>query len=336
MRGLEYYWYRRSLIAYLLWPVAWMYCQLMRLRRGYFKFRNKFWPRLPVPVVIIGNISVGGTGKTPMVIWLANQLRSLGLKPGIVSRGYGGKAKQWPQAVSGRSDPLEVGDEPVLLATRVGCPVYVGPKRMKAARRLLKEHGCDVLISDDGLQHYKLQRDIEIAMIDSKRRFGNGFCLPAGPLREPAQRLRDVDYVVVNGLAQAGEYAMGLTGSIAVNLLDRSMTQTLEGFRHQVVHAVAGIATPKRFFDMLSVNGIQVEEHPFPDHHRFSREDIEFGDDLPVLMTEKDAVKCKSFVLPNVWVVPISAVPDKTFAASLLNAIKLAHAARAKRSKRRG
>lgn len=320
--GLEYYWYRRSLIAYLLWPLSLLYRLLSALRRGFYALRAPFWPRPRIPVVVVGNLSVGGTGKTPMVIWLANHLRANGIKPGIVSRGYGGQAQSWPQEVSAQSDPRQVGDEPVLIATRSACPVYVAPKRNQAIRRLLKKHPCDVIISDDGMQHYAMRRHIEIAMIDSKRRFGNGFCLPAGPLREPIKRLKQVDFVVVNGLAKPGEFAMGLRGGIAVNLHDVSMTQPLEAFRHQSVHAVAGIGNPARFFDALSVNGIQVQAHPFPDHHQFEPGDIAFEDGLPVLMTEKDAVKCKAFAHAQVWAVPVSASPDKAFATQLTARIK--------------
>lgn len=336
MKGFDYYWYRRGLMAYVLWPLSLLYCAVAALRRMLYRLRNVFWPRPKAAVVVVGNISVGGTGKTPMVIWLAGHLKANGLRPGIVSRGYGGKAQTWPQAVDADSDPIQVGDEPVLIAARSACPVYVAPKRNLAVKALLGAHDCNVIISDDGMQHYAMQRDIEIAMVDSKRRFGNGFCLPAGPLREPVRRLRRSDFVVVNGLAKKGEHAMGLRGAIAMNLGDPSLTQPLEGFRHQAVHAVAGIGNPSRFFDMLSVNGIQVREHPFADHHRFSAEDIAFDDELPILMTEKDAVKCKAFASARLWVVPVSAMVDKSFASRLTADIKAAVAKRYKRKKRRG
>lgn len=322
MRDLEKHWYRRSLVAYLLWPVSRLFCAVAALRRGYYRLTGLLRRRIPVPVVVVGNISVGGAGKTPMVVWLANHLKANGFKPGIVSRGYGGQAKVWPQAVGAESDPALVGDEPVLIAARTRCPLYVAPNRVKAARALLKAHACDVLIADDGLQHYRLKRDLEVVMVDGRRRFGNGFCLPAGPLREPVSRLARSDYVVVNGRASASEFAMGLTGNVAVNLRDPSAAQPLAAFRHQQVHAVAGIGDPGRFFDMLRAHGLQPDCHPFPDHHAFSAGDLAFDDDLPVLMTEKDAVKCRAFARENVWVIPVSAVPDKRFAREIVNAVK--------------
>lgn len=328
MKRLETYWYRRGLVAYLLWPLSKLFCALAAVRRGYIRMTGVLRRRLPVPVVVVGNISVGGSGKTPMVVWLANHLKSNGLKPGIVSRGYGGQSKHWPQAVQGDSDPALVGDEPVLIAARTRCPLYVGPNRVKAARALLKAHGCDVIISDDGLQHYRLKRDLEIVMVDGRRRFGNGFCLPAGPLREPVSRLARSDYVVVNGRAASGEVAMGLTGNVAVNLRDPTAAQPLAAFRHQQVHAVAGIGDPERFFDMLRAHGLQPDCHPYPDHHAFTPADLAFDDELPVLMTEKDAVKCRAFASDKVWVIPVSAVPDKRFAAEVVNAIKVAKLAK--------
>lgn len=332
MRGLEKHWYRRGLVAYSLWPLSLLFRILAALRRRGYAVLNLLRRDLPVPVVVIGNITVGGTGKTPMVIWLVNQLKTNGLRPGIVSRGYGGQSKQWPVAVDANSDPSLVGDEPVLIATRTRCPLYVAPDRRKAARRLLSEQACDVLISDDGLQHYALPRDIEVVMVDAKRRFGNGFCLPAGPLREPVRRLHKADYVVVNGRASGGEMAMGLTGGIVVNLVDRGTAQPLEAFRHQHVHAIAGIGAPERFFDMLRAHGLEVQGHAFPDHHAFSAEEVAFDDGLPVLMTEKDAVKCRAFAQSSMWMVPVSAVPDRRFATEILNAVKLARAAKRPRS----
>ncbi|HDP89881.1 MAG TPA: tetraacyldisaccharide 4'-kinase, partial [Thioalkalivibrio sp.] len=300
--GIESGWYKRGVVAYALWPVSKLFCGLVALRRRYFLLRNRLWPRLKVPVVlVVGNITMQGTGKTPMVVWLVNQLRANGLRAGVVSRGAGGTTRDWPQQVTAQSDANEVGDEAVLIATRAGCPVYVGPRRDKAARALLDAHGVDVLIADDGLQHYNLQRDIEIAMVDSRHRFGNGFCLPAGPLREPVGRLAACDFVIVNGMAKQGEYSMGLRGNVAVNIGDSKMANTLDAFRHQQVHAVAGIGHPERFFDMLRVNGIEVIPHPFPDHHRFEDSELDFDDDLPVFMTEKDAVKCRHMYLDNAW-----------------------------------
>lgn len=329
--GIESSWYRKGLLAYLLWPASKLYCGLVVLRRGFFRQRNRIWPRLRVPVVVVvGGITVGGTGKTPLVVWLVNQLRGNGLRAGVVSSGQGGSGRDWPQRVTPASDAGEVGDESVLIATRTGAPVYVAPRYNKAARALLAEHGVDVLIVDDGLLHYRLKRDIEIAMVDSRRRFGNGFCLPAGPLRAPVSRLADCDFVIVNGMAKQGEFAMGLRGNVAVNIRDSQMANTLDAFRHQQVHAVAGIGHPERFFDMLRVNGIEVIPHPFPDHHGFTAEELDFGDELPIFMTEKDAVKCRHLNLDNAWMVPVSASPDKIFAQQLMKRVREIAGANAK------
>jgi tetraacyldisaccharide 4'-kinase len=285
---------------------------------------------MPVPVVVVGNLTVGGSGKTPLVLWLVAELKRMGLRPGIVSRGYGG-AQKAPTPVTGNSDPAQVGDEPVLLASRSACPVYIGRRRRSAARALLRNHDCGVIVSDDGLQHYALRRDVEVIVVDGQRRFGNGFCLPAGPLREPPARLALGDYVVVNGRAREGEYAMGLRAESVVNLKDPEHVQPLEAFRHQRVHAVAGIGHPLRFFDMLRAHGIEVEDHPFPDHHPYRAQDIAFADGRAVLMTEKDAVKCRAFAHDRCWYVPVSAVPDTRFAAALLAQVRDLASATAKR-----
>jgi tetraacyldisaccharide 4'-kinase len=335
---LEPHWYKKGFIAYILWPFSKLYCAWTLTRRALYRLRNRIWPRLKVPVVIVvGNLTVDGSGKTPMVVWLANHLKSNGYRPGVICSGEGGASKDWPQRVTSRSDAAEVGDEPVLIATRAGCPVYAGPKRRRAARELVKAQDVDVLIADDALLNYGLQADIEIAMIDSRRRFGNGFCLPAGPLREPISRLQDCDFAVVSGMAKQGEFAMGLRGNVAVNVQDATVANTLDVFRHQQVHAVAGIGHPERFFDMLRVNGIEVIPHPFPDRHRFTRDELDFGDDLPIFMTEKDAVKCRNMNLDNAWMVPVSALPDKTFAQQLLGRVRqVATANETYRLKKRG
>ncbi len=271
-----------------------------------------------MPVIVVGNISVGGTGKTPLVIWLATVLEDNGYRPGVISRGYGGRASVWPQLVTSDSDPALVGDEPILIARRTRCPIAVAPRRNAAARALLEAHGCDVLISDDGLQHYGLLRDIEIAVIAGERGLGNGWCLPAGPLREPPSRLREVDFVVTQGRVLDGSLVMRLHGEQALNLLDPCVVQPLEAFAGRRIHAVAGIGNPKRFFDDLARIGLELNAHPFPDHHRFTAADLEFGDEHPVLMTEKDAVKCRAFAKAHHWYVPVTAQPDERLAQGLL------------------
>jgi tetraacyldisaccharide 4'-kinase len=293
-------------MKWVLWPIGWLYGILMEVRRLLYRKGIKSITRMPVPVIVVGNISVGGTGKTPIVIWLAQELRSHGYRVGIVSRGYGGLSEKWPQLVSSESDPTLVGDEPVLLARATSCPVMVGQDRVSAAKVLLSVEPLDLLISDDGLQHYKLGRALEIMVVDGMRGLGNGLCLPAGPLREFGSRLTKSDAVIVNGEGWECEGAYRVQ-PVAQSLyqVSGSTKKTLEEFREKQVHAVAGIGNPKRFFDTLKDAGIDVLPHPLPDHANLSQEDIEFNDSRPVLITEKDAVKCQHFAHNNVWCLPI-------------------------------
>jgi len=269
-----------------------------------------------IPVIVVGNITVGGTGKTPLVIWIAEFLAKNGWTPGVVSRGYGGKVPG-PRAATFAADAAEVGDEPIVISRRGGCPVWVGPDRVQVANVLRrKEPKVDVIISDDGLQHYRLRRDLEIAVTDA-RGLGNGFLLPAGPLREPAFRLRTVDAVVAHGGSSRG-YAMHLEGDTLHRMTDARERQPLKALAGQKVHAVAGIGDPNRFFLHLGQAGIKVTPHPFPDHHAFQPADLAFGDDAPVLMTEKDAVKLRGAPRANWWVLPVTAKLDPAFGAWLL------------------
>ncbi|GAB4294186.1 MAG: tetraacyldisaccharide 4'-kinase [Thiohalomonadaceae bacterium] len=318
MKRLDHYWYSVNPVALLLLPLAALFCALALLRRAAYRFGWLRSVRLPVPVVVVGNITVGGSGKTPLVIWLAHFLRAQGYRPGIISRGYGGLAAQWPQPVAADADPRLVGDEPVLIAQRSGCPMAVGPDRVAAGRLLLQQHDCDIILSDDGLQHYRLARDVEIAVLDGTRRLGNGFCLPAGPLREPAWRLAGIDLRVGNGAAAAGELLMTLQPQAVLHLRDGT-AQPLESFRGRRVHAVAGIGNPARFFQMLRDHGITVIEHAFPDHYRYSVADVQFGDGLPVLMTEKDGVKCRAYGDEHLWAVAVSAQLPDDFGRQLLS-----------------
>ena len=266
--------------------------------------------RVGVPVVVVGNLAVGGSGKTPLVIALVDALRARGWKPGVASRGYGGTRRR-PLLLDDMPDPSGVGDEPTLIRHRTRAPVAVGRNRSHAAA-LLAEHGCDVILADDGLQNPSLARDVEICVIDGRRRFGNGRLLPAGPLREPVTRLATVDFRVCNGgSAQPGEIPMRLAGEMAVSLARDAATRPLESFAGTRVHAVAAIGHPERFFTSLRAHGIEVIAHAFPDHHRFEPADLAFGDALPVLMTEKDAVKCTAWAAPGHWCVPVRAeLPD--------------------------
>jgi len=290
---------------------------LVFLRRLAYLARLLPSARVGIPVVAIGNLTVGGSGKTPLAIHVAELLKARGWSPAIVSRGYGGTERA-PRAVSLASDPAEVGDEPVLMARRAGCPVWVGADRAAVAVRLRDEHpDCDVIVLDDGLQHYGLRRDLEIAVVDA-RAFGNGFMLPAGPLREPRTRLWSVDAVVAHGTHAVKGYAMRLVGDEAHRATDARERRKLQSFAGERVHAVAGIGDPNRFFLHLSTFGVKLVPHPFPDHHPFRERDLEFGDGAPVLMTEKDAVKCKRFARPQHWVLPVRAVPDAAFDEWLL------------------
>ncbi len=263
-----------------------------------------------MPVVIVGNISVGGTGKTPLTLWLAEQLIEDGWHPGIVSRGYtkGGSRKETAREV-GDDTADEVGDEPLLMARRALCPVWIGRDRPAAAQALLQAHPeCDIILSDDGLQHYRLQRDVEIAVVDGARRFGNGLLLPAGPLREPVSRLHQVDAVVVNGgEVRNNEFSMQLAGTRFYNLLNPKLTMSASEFAGQRLHAIAGIGHPQRFFRYLQQLGLNCHNHAFPDHHPYTVDDITFADADAVLMTEKDAVKCAAFATEQCWVLRVDA-----------------------------
>lgn len=320
---LDRYGYSLNGVAVLLWPISVLFGAVVRLRRWLYQHGLRRSESLRVPVIVVGNISVGGTGKTPLVARLVELLREAGYTPGIASRGYGGHSTEWPRQVVADSDPTLVGDEPVLLARRCRCAVVVGPDRVAAARLLVETYGCNLVVSDDGLQHYHLRRDIEIAVVDGFRRLGNAACLPAGPLREPPSRLREVDFVVGNGAARGREYLMSLRGETAVNLEDPLITSTLASFRQCTVHAVAGIGDPWRFFDHLRHARLRLIEHPFPDHHPFKPEDLQFREDLPVLMTEKDAIKCRGITPASCWYVPVNAQLDPEFEDQLLKRVAM-------------
>ena len=311
---LERLWYEDSPGAALLAPLGWIYGALSGARRAAYRSGLLRARRLARPVVVVGNLTVGGTGKTPLTIYLARELLAQRLKVGIVSRGYGrrGTAARYVQP---DSDWRDVGDEPVIIARRTGCPTMVAADRVAAARTLIAR-GAEVILADDGLQHLALGRDCEIVVIDGSRGFGNGRLLPAGPLREPVAALGRADLVVVNGEARhpslggvpaAGTLAMRLAAQPAVRLDGREPARELVAFAGRRVHAVAGIGNPQRFFAELAGLGIEVIAHPFPDHHPFTAPEVAFADDLPVLMTEKDAVKCAPFANARLWCVPVSA-----------------------------
>lgn len=325
-------WLRRGPLALALLPLALLFRLLAGVRGLLYRTGIKRSARLPVPVVVVGNIFIGGTGKTPLTIWLAQALREAGLRPGVISRGHGG-AEASPRAVTPRSDPLEVGDEPLLIAARAGCPVVVGRKRLDAGRALLAAHPeVNVLIADDGLQHYALARDVEIVLFDG-RGVGNGWLLPAGPLREPPSRRRD--FTVVNApeitpaLARAvggNPFRMALAGDVAEPLNRPGAGVPLARLRDELrgkrIVAAAGIGNPARFFDMLRAAGLTVGELPLPDHHDFRDRPFDRVDADVILITEKDAVKCRQLDNlkddPRLWVVPVTARIDSALAEQIV------------------
>ncbi|MGR4068847.1 tetraacyldisaccharide 4'-kinase [Billgrantia sp. C5P2] len=295
---------------------------MARRAAAYRTGRRKVW-RATVPVIVVGNVTLGGTGKSPLVAWLARYLTERGWRPGIVSRGYGGKTDGdtgYPLHVTTRTPIAQSGDEPRMLARQTGLPVVVDPDRPRGARALI-EQGCDILLSDDGLQHLALGRDIELVVVDGRRGFGNGHCLPAGPLREPLARLAEVDAVLINGepafVPPAGAWTIRLA-PIRWRSLASGETHPLSPLPfHGPVHAVAGIGNPGRFFDTLAALGMEAKPHAFADHHRFTPQDLAFDDGLPVVMTAKDAEKCNTMALDHGWVLEVEAEPSVEFVAWL-------------------
>lgn len=323
------HWYRLSWLSVALLPLAALFRLAASLRRLAYRIGVLRSERLPVPVIVVGNITAGGTGKTPLTLWLCGILQEQGFKPGIVSRGYGARAST--QVVTADSDPAAAGDEPVLLARRSRCPVWVGRDRVAAARALLAASpDCDVIICDDGLQHYRLRRDVEVIVLDGSRGLGNGLPLPAGPLREGAARLRSVDAVVINGQGDFGlriapRFYMSLEGSTFHNLLNPGHVAAASEFQGRRLHAVAGIGNPLRFFEHLQRLGLSFTAHAFPDHHPFAPADLAFEDADEILMTEKDAIKCQRFARENLWALSVDAAVDPELGQHILNKLKPRH-----------
>ncbi len=311
-------WYKDHFVGTWLMPFSFIFTDVVKFRRWMYKKGYKPVEKLPVPVIIVGNITLGGTGKTPLVIYLVQQLKERGFNAGVISRGYGGQSESWPLRVTAESDALLVGDEPVLIAQQAGCPVAVGPVRADSARLILEHEACDVIISDDGLQHYALHRDIEIAVIDGERRFGNNFCLPSGPLREPQERIQEVDFVICNGgEAEEKEILMQLEGAYAINIQTQERKPLAE-FKDLSCHAMAGIGNPQRFFDSLKQYGLDFQATSFPDHYVYTKKDICYKGVQAVLMTEKDAVKCLALASEDHWFVPVQAKIDNQFIDNLI------------------
>lgn len=293
-----------------------------RRAAGYREGRSQIW-RAPVPVIVVGNVTLGGTGKSPLVAWLAHYLMAQGWRPGIVSRGYGGEAAKgagYPLHVTRETPIAQSGDEPRMLARQTGVPVVVDPDRPRGAAALLGL-GCDILISDDGLQHLALGRDIELVVVDGRRGFGNRRCLPAGPLREPLSRLAEVDAVLINGeprfLPPEGAYTFRLAPVRWRSLIDGAVYPLAPTPFQGPVHAVAGIGNPQRFFATLAELGIEAQNHAFPDHYRFMQRDLDFGEPRPIVMTAKDAEKCDTLAHGSIWVLEVEAAPGPDFMAWL-------------------
>ncbi|MDP2247397.1 MAG: tetraacyldisaccharide 4'-kinase [Nitrosomonadales bacterium] len=320
---LEQQWTRIGLWHLLLIPLSCLFWCLSSLRRFAFRYGILKSYHALAPVIVVGNISVGGTGKTPLVIWLAQKLTDAGYSPGIVSRGYGSQHLT-PVVVSENSVPDVVGDEPVVLARRTKCPVWVCVDRVAAQQALLQAHPeCNVIISDDGLQHYRMQRDIELVVVDAQRMFGNRMLIPAGPLREPVSRLKEVDAVIYNGKCDdASGFTMTLLANAIVNVADPNQAIRVESLYGKKVHAVAAIGNPQRFFQQLRNMQLSIEEHVFVDHHAFQPEDLAFAKDDVVVMTEKDAVKCALFARENWWYFPVEADVDQALAERIIQKLR--------------
>ena len=312
---IERMWYGPTGPVWLV-PLSFLYGAIMALRSVLYRLGLRHRVKVGVPVVVVGNLTVGGTGKTPLVAWLSNKLTAVGLRVAIVSRGYGGRARGVTR-VTVHSRASEVGDEPLMLARRAQATVFVGRDRVAAAKQAVAD-GADIVICDDGLQHLALVRNCEMVVIDGQRGFGNGCLLPRGPLRESTGRLRRVNAVVVNGAMTAANFAlprlvkrthftMNMRPGDARPVSGGASLRSLSSFRGASIHAVAAIGNPQRFFDTLREAGLTLIEHPMPDHHPFKPGDLNFGDRLPILMTEKDAVKCAAFADERCWYVPVTA-----------------------------
>lgn len=325
---INHIWYQKNILKYFLLPFSFIYRTIISIRHFLYQ-KNIFKSyKINIPVIIVGNITVGGTGKTPLVIALAKALQQNGFHPGIISRGYGGKSKKWPVFVDKNSDPILVGDEAVLMAKSTGLPVVVGPCRVASARAL--QGAANIILSDDGLQHYALKRDIEIAVIDSTRRFGNGFCLPAGPLREPVSRLKSADFIVINNNfliptpthTHTPTVAMYFTIDDIVNVIDENKKINVPELKNKKIMAVAAIGNPERFFNSLRSLNIFFETKIFPDHYFFEKKDFELIKSDIILMTEKDAVKCAAFSDDRFYMVRGHVELDSSFINQITDRLK--------------
>ena len=312
-------WYSGHPLLVLLRPLEWLYRWVVGRRRKAFVAGQGQIYRAPVPVIVVGNITLGGTGKTPLILWLIEHCRGRGLRVGVVSRGYGATPPAFPWRVQAEHTAAFSGDEPLLIVQRSGVPLMIDPDRAQAVRALLASESLDLILCDDGLQHYRLARDLELVLVDAARGLGNGRCLPAGPLREPAERLQSVDAVLYNGAQadSASAYSMLLQPTRLVNLASGEAV-ALEHFPPgQAMHALAGIGNPQRFFNTLEGLNWRPITHAFADHALYTAQALQFEPTLPLLMTEKDAVKCRAFAQPDWWYLPVDAQLSPAFVAWL-------------------
>jgi tetraacyldisaccharide 4'-kinase len=328
------HWLQKQWLAPTIWhifliPLSWIFTLISGTRKALYKMGWLKSYALSVPVIVVGNINVGGTGKTPLVIWLAEQLKVAGYQPGIISRGYGGSAKQATEVFE-NSNPQQVGDEPVLIVRRTHCPMFVGVNRLLAGRALLMSHPeCDVILSDDGLQHYQLRRDIEIAVVNASVMQGKKlWLLPAGSMREKVTRLEAVDAIVVSGNPLASEFNlknnfppvfnMQLQGDVFASLDDKQVKKPASDFLGKPLVALAGIGNPDRFFNQLISLGLHFERKVFTDHYAFTAKDLTEFVGKTILMTEKDAVKCQAFATTDAWYLPVTATVSNSSSSTLI------------------
>jgi len=338
------YWKTLNWFSVLLFPLSLIYCLIIKIRKYCYQFGYCQSSLFQVPVIIIGNITVGGNGKTPLIIQLLEEFKNKGYKPGVVSRGYGAINSDLDSgkvlSVNLKNNAKSYGDEPWMIAKKTNCPVVVGQKRALAVEHLINNFDCNIVLSDDGLQHYAMSRDIEICVVDNSKYFGNNLCLPAGPLREPKSRLKQVDYIVYHNTKRLKTSTI-IADDVNKNLLmqlDFELIYPLDSFlqmdsstkitsitdyKNKTVHAIAGIASPERFFEQLRMYGVKVIEHPYADHYQFSQSDLEFDDEFPVLMTEKDAVKCFALKHKNCSYISVKATLSMDLVGSIIAKLDL-------------
>jgi tetraacyldisaccharide 4'-kinase len=317
MLNINSLWYKRNPLRWLLWPLSLLYFCLMTLRKYCYKLGLFKVIELPVKIIVVGNITVGGTGKSPLTAHLAKWLQQQGMRVGLVSRGYSGQSSYWPREVFADTHPSLVGDEAVMLVQQTGCPMVVGPSRVCAVAELLRKHTLDIVISDDGLQHYALARSVEIVLLDAKRGLGNGLLLPAGPLRESSKRLQQVDFVLTHTNDEVSAYTMRLDVGQPCHISTNAPVD-VSCFSDADIVAIAGIAHPERFFLALENLGLTFKRKIFPDHYQYTDSDLQFYKDCKIIMTEKDAVKCRYLNnIDNAWYLPVAAHTSEEFRSAL-------------------